>query len=61
GRVLIMDQGRIFADGPRDAILGDAALLNAHRLVQPLNMIIEKRRGKYSDNPEDSYPIDRLN
>jgi cobalt/nickel transport system ATP-binding protein len=61
GRVLVMDDGRIFADGPRDAILGDAPLLKSHRLVQPLNMILEKRRGKYSDNPEDSYPIDRLN
>ncbi len=27
GRVVIMDHGRIFADGPRDAILGDRELL----------------------------------
>jgi cobalt/nickel transport system ATP-binding protein len=32
GRVLIMNRGRIFADGPRDAILNDAVLLKAHRL-----------------------------
>jgi cobalt/nickel transport system ATP-binding protein len=46
GRVLVMDGGRIFADGPRDAILGDAVLLKAHRLELPLNMLLEKFRNK---------------
>ncbi|MCG2812025.1 MAG: energy-coupling factor ABC transporter ATP-binding protein [Candidatus Aminicenantes bacterium] len=43
GRVLVMDHGRIFADGRRDAILGDAALLQAHRLEQPLSMLLDQR------------------
>jgi len=33
GRVVVMDGGRIFADGPSEAILGDSALLKAHRLA----------------------------
>ncbi len=32
-RVVVMDGGRIFADGPTEAILGDSALLKAHRLA----------------------------
>lgn len=34
-RTLIMDEGRIVADGPTDAILQDAALLEAHGLEKP--------------------------
>jgi cobalt/nickel transport system ATP-binding protein len=45
-RVLVMDHGRVFADGPRDTILGDAVLLKAHRLELPLNMLLEKFRNK---------------
>jgi len=41
-RVLVMDRGRIFADGPRDEILGDAELLRAHRLERPLSMLLEE-------------------
>jgi len=41
-RVLVMDRGTIFADGPRDAILGDAALLKAHRLEQPKSMLLDQ-------------------
>ncbi len=37
-RVLVMDRGRFFADGPCAAILGDAELLKSHRLERPLNM-----------------------
>ncbi len=37
GRILVMDHGRIVADGPRDPILGDEALLRAHKLEQPLS------------------------
>jgi len=43
GRVLVMDKGRVFADGPRDAILGDRELLQAHRLEQPLRMVVEEK------------------
>jgi cobalt/nickel transport system ATP-binding protein len=42
GRVLVMDGGRIVADGPRDAILGDAELLRAHRLERPSSMIAKE-------------------
>jgi len=34
-RVIIMDQGRIIADGDRDVILKDRALLAAHSLAAP--------------------------
>ncbi|HWQ13228.1 MAG TPA: ABC transporter ATP-binding protein [Roseiflexaceae bacterium] len=34
-RTLIMDQGRLVADGPTDDLLGDAALLEAHGLELP--------------------------
>ncbi len=44
GRVVVMDGGRVIADGPRDRILEDAALLKAHRLEQPLNMLLERLR-----------------
>jgi cobalt/nickel transport system ATP-binding protein len=37
-RVLVMDHGRVVAAGPRDDILGDGALLRAHRLEPPLSM-----------------------
>lgn len=37
-RVLVMDRGRIVADGPGAAVLGDADLLKAHRLETPLNL-----------------------
>jgi cobalt/nickel transport system ATP-binding protein len=43
-RVLIMDDGRIFADGLCEPILGDAALLKAHRLETPLNMLLARPR-----------------
>jgi cobalt/nickel transport system ATP-binding protein len=42
-RVLVMDRGRIFADGPRDAILDDRALLKEHRLEPPLRMLLEQK------------------
>ena len=41
-RVLVMDRGRIFADGPRDEILGDVGLLRAHRLERPLGMLLNE-------------------
>jgi cobalt/nickel transport system ATP-binding protein len=41
-RLAVMDAGRIVADGPRDAILGDEALLRAHRLEPPLSMQLKR-------------------
>jgi cobalt/nickel transport system ATP-binding protein len=43
-RVMVMDHGRIFADGPRNAILGDAELLKAHRLERPMNMLLDEAK-----------------
>ena len=34
-RAVLLDGGRVIADGPTDALLGDAELLAAHRLVLP--------------------------
>jgi energy-coupling factor transporter ATP-binding protein EcfA2 len=34
-RVIVMDEGRIVADGPTDAILADDMLLEAHGLERP--------------------------
>jgi cobalt/nickel transport system ATP-binding protein len=42
-RVLVMDHGRVFAEGPCHTVLGDPALLKAHRLEQPLSMMIKKQ------------------
>lgn len=36
-RVLLLDQGQLFADGPAEEILCDAALLEAHGLEVPLS------------------------
>ncbi|MBN2344930.1 MAG: ABC transporter ATP-binding protein [Candidatus Aminicenantes bacterium] len=43
-RIVIMDRGRVCADGPRDVILGDGELLRAHRLEMPLSMTQTKKR-----------------
>ena len=37
-RVLLMDRGRIIADGPADSILRDRTLLEAHRMELPLRL-----------------------
>jgi cobalt/nickel transport system ATP-binding protein len=37
-RVLVLDQGKLVADGPADAILRDAALLQAHGLEVPYRL-----------------------
>jgi energy-coupling factor transporter ATP-binding protein EcfA2 len=34
-RMVIMDEGRIVADGPTQALMNDEALLNAHGLEKP--------------------------
>jgi cobalt/nickel transport system ATP-binding protein len=36
-RMVIMDQGRIVADGPTEALMNDAGLLEAHGLERPCN------------------------
>jgi energy-coupling factor transporter ATP-binding protein EcfA2 len=34
-RTIIMDEGRVVADGPTPALMGDVALLEAHGLERP--------------------------
>ena len=43
-RIVVMDGGRIVADGPRDAILGDEELLRAHRLEMPLSVLLKRNQ-----------------
>jgi cobalt/nickel transport system ATP-binding protein len=43
-RVLVMDHGRIFADGSCGAVLGNVELLKAHRLEQPLSMLLDQKK-----------------
>lgn len=38
GRVLVLDEGRLFADGPTRAILADEALMATHGLEVPLSL-----------------------
>jgi cobalt/nickel transport system ATP-binding protein len=38
GRVLLLDQGRLVADGPAPRVLGDAALTEAHGLEVPYSL-----------------------
>ena len=42
GRVLLMDGGRLLADGPPRQILADAALMEAHGLEVPASLIHER-------------------
>lgn len=44
-RVVLIDGGRIVADGLAEAILGDEALMEAHRLEVPLSLKMKIRRG----------------
>ena len=41
GRAVILDGGRIVADGPTDEVLGDAALLAAHDLELPHGFVMD--------------------
>jgi cobalt/nickel transport system ATP-binding protein len=36
-RMLVLDRGRLVADGPTERILGDAALLSRHGIRVPLD------------------------
>jgi len=42
-RAVIIDQGRIAADGPAPEILGDADLLAAHDLELPRGFVLDRR------------------
>jgi cobalt/nickel transport system ATP-binding protein len=41
-RVILLDHGRVIADGPSAAILGDETLLAAHRLEAPLSLVLKR-------------------
>lgn len=43
-RVVLLDAGRVVADGPADDILADEPLLRAHRLEPPLSLILARER-----------------
>ena len=49
-RVVIMDGGRIVAEGQTENILGDALLLAAHRLELPLSLELARYRQKFTLN-----------
>jgi cobalt/nickel transport system ATP-binding protein len=38
GRAVVLDRGRVVADGPAPAVLGDAALMEAHGLEVPYSL-----------------------
>jgi cobalt/nickel transport system ATP-binding protein len=40
GRVLLMDAGRVLADGPTRTVLADAALMEAHGLEVPASLLV---------------------
>jgi len=41
-RVVLLEKGRVAADGPARDILGDSALLRAHRLEPPLSIALRR-------------------
>jgi len=45
-RVVILDEGRIVADGPAHSVLGDRALLAAHGLELPYGFVLPDRPGR---------------
>jgi len=44
-RTILLDAGRVVADGPSRRILDDEALMEAHGLERPLGLSIERRDG----------------
>ena len=45
-RAVLLDQGRVVADGPIREVLGDAALLRPHGLEPPLGLEVERLRAR---------------
>jgi energy-coupling factor transporter ATP-binding protein EcfA2 len=43
-RVILLDAGRVAADGPTREVLGDGALLEAHGLEKPLSLLVDEAR-----------------
>ena len=52
GGVVLLDGGRIIADGPTLPILSDEGLLEAHGLEVPLSLKLGKRRGDHGVTEE---------
>lgn len=50
-RVLLLDDGRILADGPPCDVLGDARLMETHGLEVPLSIQYGARRGEPTNKP----------
>jgi len=46
-RVILLDKGRVVADGASTDVLGDEGLLAAHRLEAPLSVILRKDREEH--------------
>ena len=44
-RVLLIDQGRLYADGPIQQVLADQALLQAHGLEKPHSLVLHRHIG----------------
>jgi len=45
-RAIVLDEGRIRADGPPRTVLADATLMDRHGLEVPLCLLCERQRGK---------------
>jgi len=45
-RVILLDKGRVVADGPAEEILSDRSLLESHRLEPPLSLELRQFRAK---------------
>jgi cobalt/nickel transport system ATP-binding protein len=50
-RVVLIEAGRIVADGPAAAILGDESLMKAHRLEVPLSLRLAAAVGRGAASP----------
>jgi cobalt/nickel transport system ATP-binding protein len=48
-RVIVLDQGRVMADGPARSVLADSSLMNEHGLEVPHSL---KPHGEHGKHPE---------